>query len=297
MIRADRLYCSFAAHSFPQPSVTVPAPPTDRPRLRLDIAYEGTGFAGWQIQPDAPTVQGELERALDRVYGRRVRLAGASRTDAGVHALHQVCHFDLLPDDVAIPPAKVRQATQRFLPPTITILRTAREPAAWHSIKSVASKRYRYLIHESAVSHPALRRWAWRVDGPLDAELMQEAAARLVGRHDFACFETTGAPRRSTVRTVFELTLRETAAGLPYEPLTLPGYAPGRLLALEIEGDGFLYNMVRTIAGTLVKVGKRRWTPDDVSRILASRDRNLAGETAPAHGLWLTNVRYGERRA
>ena len=196
-------------------SPDVPAVPSRDVRLRLDIAYDGTDYAGWQIQPDDPTVQGTLEVALGKVYGRRVRLAGASRTDSGVHALHQVCHFNREPTDPAIPPEKVRLAVQRFLPPEIVVLRTLAEPDTWHSIKSVTSKRYRFLIYESAVAHPALARWSWRVDPALDVERMHQAAQRLVGRHDFACFETTGAPRASTVRTVFELSVTEVPPPLP----------------------------------------------------------------------------------
>ena len=263
-------------------------------RIRLDVAYEGTRYAGWQIQPDRPTVQSALEDALRRVYGRHMRLAGASRTDAGVHALQQVAHFNTQPDDVAVPPEKVREATQRYLPNDIAILATREQPEDWHSIASVTSKRYRFLIWEAEHAHPMLSRFTWRVPIGLDLAAMQQAATEIVGTHDFACFETTGAPRKSTVRTIYELTLREVQPGLPYSDVPVPGHIAGRLLELQIEGDGFLYNMVRTIAGTLVKVGRGRWDAGDVARIIASADRNLAGETAPAAGLCLMRVRYDE---
>ena len=262
-------------------------------RIRLDLAYDGTGIAGWQIQPDHPTVQRHLEDALGRVYRRRVRVAGASRTDSGVHALQQVAHFDTDPDDPAIPPEKVRAAVQPWLPPQVVVLRSCEMPADWHSIASVTSKRYRYLIRNDRVPHPLLDRISWQVKPRLDLPAMQQAATALVGRHDFAAFETTGAPRSSTVRTILDLSLEQIAPWTPLHPPTLPGYEPGPLIAFEIEGDGFLYNMVRAITGTLVNVGKGKWTPERVAAIRESADRTQAGETAPACGLWLVRVHYG----
>ena len=261
-------------------------------RIRLDIAYDGTAWAGWQVQPRDPTVQESVESALQKIYRRPVRVTGASRTDSGVHALHQVAHFDTQPGDPDVPPNKVRAAIQPWLPGSIAVLRSSLAPPDWHAIASVTSKRYRYLVHEALVPQPMYRRTAFRVRGPLDLDAMREGGEHLLGRHDFAALQTTGTPRKTTVRTILDVAVAE----MPMWPLVAPpamdGHDPGRLIAIEVEGDGFLYNMVRTIAGTLLNVGKRKWPPRRVAEIVASRDRDQAGETAPAAGLWLVRIHY-----
>ena len=261
-------------------------------RIRLDIAYDGTGLHGWAKQPDRDTVQGHLETALSKLYGRAIRTAGASRTDAGVHALQQVAHFETRDDDPPIPPQRLRAAVQPWLPPQIAVLATSVAPDGWHAIASVVGKRYRYLIHNARTPQPALRDRCWRVQTPLDLEAMQRAATHLVGRHDFAAFESSGAPRDSTVRTVHELTVRQVPIWGPLQPPAVADFDPGRLIAIEIEGDGFLYNMVRAIAGTLVPIGAGKWTPDRLLAIRESVDRSQAGETAPAAGLTLVRIDY-----
>ena len=258
--------------------------------VRLDIAYDGTNYAGWQLQPDRPTVQGVVEEALEKLIGQPTRIMGASRTDAGVHALQQIAQFET---NATIPAEKYRLALLPYLPRDIVVTDSKEVAPDFWVLRSVTSKTYHYAFHEAAVAHPLLGRMAWRVTGPLDVNAMNDAAARLEGQHDFACFESTGSPRGTTVRTIFHSRVVEQPV---WSPVAMPAAADegGRFLVYEVSGDGFLYNMVRSIAGTLLDIGTGKIPSTEMSNILNSRDRTLASATAPAHGLTLARIETSE---
>ncbi len=257
-------------------------------RYKLTIAYRGTAYHGWQFQTasrtykkplpegsnEIPTVQGTLAAALVEVVRHPVQLVGSSRTDAGVHAKGQVAHFDT--DQLQIPPEGLRMAVNSRLPGDIVVKAIQGVDDGFDAIASTVSKRYQYLVW----SHPdrnafqadtAFHRWQ-----TLDLAAMRQAAARLVGRHDFASFAKPGHGRENTVRTVFDCDVSRR----------------GAMVVIGVHGSGFLWNMVRIIAGTLIEVGIGRYTADDVSAMLAARDRQSAGQTAPAHGLYLQWIRF-----
>jgi len=242
------------------------------------MEYDGADFAGWQFQPGRRTVQGVLETALAAALGARVPVVAAGRTDAGVHALGQVVSFIASTD---LDAGTLRRALDARLPPDAALLSLEEAPAGFHATRDAVSKVYRYSVLAGRVRRPLLRRAAWRIPRPLDAARMRAAAALLLGRHDFRSFRTNpgpGAEGKGTVRTVHRIDVRRR----------------GPLLVIEVEGDGFLYNMVRTMAGTLVEVGRGRWEPERAGEILAARDRAAAGPTAPPEGLVLVSVSYGE---
>ncbi|MFM7317711.1 MAG: tRNA pseudouridine(38-40) synthase TruA [bacterium] len=241
--------------------------------IRLKIAYDGTGFAGWQTQPGLPTIQESIEIAIEKMTGQRPKLIGSGRTDAGVHAHAQVATFYTA---VSYSPAKFQNAINAFLPQEIRIIAADEVPVAFHPTLDVISKRYRYRIDNSRTADPLKLRFAHHIPQPLDAENMRRGAAFLIGRHDFAAFQTVGSERLSTVRTIFACDVFRLADEIH----------------VEVEADGFLYNMVRAIAGTLILVGSGKWPPELVAEIVASADRRKAGPTAPAKGLAMLWVRY-----
>ncbi|MCO5171110.1 MAG: tRNA pseudouridine(38-40) synthase TruA [Planctomycetes bacterium] len=267
--------------------------PVDAPSvaraLRLTVEYSGTRFAGWQVQPQVRTVQGELERALEVVLREQVRVTGASRTDAGVHALGQVVSLETR---AATPLPRLLAGLNALLPDDVAVLDVAEAPPGFSARFAARGKHYRYRILDRRTRSPTEAATAWHVPGPLDLAAMEAAAARLVGRHDFAGLASKGADEgRPTVRTIHAITLsRQVVApwGAPWG-----GDAAARpIVAIDVTGDGFLYKMVRTIAGTLVQVGKGRRAPESVDAILATRDRRQAGPAAPARGLFLMRVFY-----
>lgn len=263
--------------------------------IRLRIAYDGTRYCGWQVQPNRVTVQGCVEEAIRKTCGESHRLLCAGRTDSGVHALGQVANFTT---SARIPPEKWRPALQAHLPEDIVILESDEVPAGFHSTFWAASKRYRYVILNSVVSDPFLRSYSWRISQDLDVEAMHEAAQCLVGTHDFRSFESHWPNKATSVRTVMEVTVQRRHKGELFTPRSLaaqdatPTDGKGELICLEIEADGFLYNMVRTITGTLTYVGRGTWTKSDVERVLKSQDRSNAGGTAPACGLFMVETKY-----
>lgn len=246
------------------------------PRLKLVLAYEGTDFAGWQFQPDLRTVQGELERALEAVCGVPVRVHGAGRTDAGVHALGQTAHADVPGSRASV---DWLRALNSLLPGDVAVVQAGPAAPDFHARKHALSKTYLYSIaRERRYEIPQRRRFAWAA-GPLDEQAMERAAAHLVGRRDFASFMNVGTPVHSTVRAL-ELAERR------------PGAFPGET-DWAFRADGFLKQMVRNMVGLLVAVGRGRIDPDDVPGVLALADRDRAPyATAPAHGLTLARVRY-----
>ena len=267
--------------------------------IRLRIAYDGTQYAGWQIQPEHPTVQGVLEEAVRKLTGEEVRMLSAGRTDAGVHALGQVANFIT---ESRIPADRWRPALQDKLPADIVILESDEVPQDFHATFWAKSKRYRYLIYNNLIDDPFLSRYTWRISQPLDVDAMNAAAQVLVGTHDFRSFESHWPNKATSVRTVSHLSLRRHAgwnlwAPEPQHVVGANGSAATAnaqlpFISLEIEADGFLYNMVRAITGTLVNVGRGTWTAEDVRRVLVEQDRSRAGGTAPACGLYMACVHY-----
>lgn len=260
--------------------------------IRLRIAYAGTNYAGWQIQPNQVTVQGELEKAIEQLTGEHLSILCAGRTDSGVHALGQVASFR---SDFNIPANRWRAALQSKLPAEIVILESDEVPEDFHATFSANSKRYRYVIYNSVADHPFWRRFVWRISQQLDAEAMHNAAQTLIGKHDFRSFESHWPNKATSVRTISKLSIHRTSDWNLWSPLHTSNdrnETRGDFICLEIEADGFLYNMVRTITGTLVNVGRGTWEKSDVERILQAQDRKIAGGTAPACGLYLAQVYY-----
>ncbi len=270
---------------FPKPAITSDSQSPNNTAVRsvrLTIAYEGTNYCGWQVQPDQPSVQGTIEQAIETLTGEAVRIHGAGRTDAGVHAIGQVAHFRT---DATIPPTRFAPALNGVLPRDIVIRDSAEVAADFHARYSAVRKQYRYLIDVTPQSLPWLRHLVWRLPGEFDVAAFRDAGRCLLGEHDFSSFESKSDPNDNSVRTVSELSVERLTDGLPW-----PGAC--ELIAVEITADGFLYNMVRSIVGTLVKVAHGQWTAADVSRVLKSGDRSQAGPTAPPQGLSLVRVDY-----
>jgi tRNA pseudouridine38-40 synthase len=241
--------------------------------IRLLIEYDGTDYRGWQVQPDGPTVQEKIEAALRRLTGESVRVAGAGRTDAGVHAAGQVASFRT---PSRLPAATIARALNALLPPDIAVLSAEEAAASFHARFSAVRKRYRYSILNRPV-RPALgRRTVLHVPRSLDERAMREAARCLVGTHDFSSFRCNSGKEDAPVRTVQALAIERR----------------GDLVTIEIEAASFLYKMVRSIAGTLIAVGRGKAPPSEVAAILAARDRSRAFPTAPACGLCLLSVEY-----
>ena len=282
----------------------------DRHRYKLTLAYEGTDFAGWQKQepPDrdaAPdpitgerprtelrTVQGVVERALRQTVREQITLTGASRTDAGVHAIGQVASFASEPDTargVGWPPDRgtdtlVRALNSR-LPPDVLCTHAEPVPLSFDPISDATSKQYTYTIRTGPVRPLFDRRTVYHCHHPLDADRMRKAAAHLVGEHDFAAFAQINHGRRTTVRTVFDCGVEEPGQGSSHD-------GQSGLVRIRITGSGFLYNMVRIIAGTLVEVGRGKTDPDAIPGVLASKDRTEAGPTLAPEGLRLEWISY-----
>lgn len=243
--------------------------------FKLTLSYDGTAYAGWQVQPNANTIQAEVERALRQIVGDEIRVTASGRTDAGVHALAQVASFSCRTHLAA---GVLRRAIDANLPRDIVALAVDEMPYAFHAIRDSVRKRYRYIIQDGRIADVFAQRYAWQIPQRLDVDAMTEAARHLVGTHDFSSFEAAGAPRANSVRTVFDISLRRQS-----------GELFDRII-FEIEANGFLYNMVRNIVGTLVEIGKSKQPPDWIVAVLAALDRGAAGPTAPAQGLFLVRV-------
>ena len=246
-------------------------------RIRLDLAYVGTAYEGWQRQPGRTTVQSTIEGALGKVLRAEVSLHGSGRTDAGVHARGQVAHFDT---DSTLDPPRMREGANHHLPWDIRVLAAADAPAGFDARRSAVAKQYRYRIVRGEVMPPHLHPFALLCKTPLDMEAMASAAERLIGRHDFAAFRSTGSSATTTVRTVY----RADWTGRAGEPV------------FRIEADGFLYKMVRRIVGSLLEVGRGARTVADFRELMGA---GKAVRTAPAvdpRGLHLWQVRYGSKQ-
>lgn len=267
--------------------------------FKLTLAYDGSEFSGWQAQPGRRTVQGEFERAWFEITGERVRVTASGRTDAGVHAAGQVVGVE---SATRIEPDALLLALNAKLPEDATVRAVEPAPANFHATMDARRKTYQYAIYNDRRRPVFLRRYAWHVPTPLDVEAMHRGAQHLVGTHDFACFQTAGSARESTIRTLFAATVTRSVPGFSQGSLpalsaenswTTPGAEEaGAVLTIEVSGDGFLYTMVRTIAGTLVEVGRGKREPSWIAHVVASRDRTQAGQTAPPQGLALVRVEY-----
>ena len=247
------------------------------PTFKLTLAYDGTDFVGWQWQPGRRTVQEEMEQAIERITQQKTRCVASGRTDAGVHALGQVVCFR---SDTNLDGPALCKALNAELPEDMLVFEVTPAPDDFHAIRDAVRKRYRYLIQDGRPRDIFDRRYVWHLYHRLDVELMAAAARSLVGTHDFVSFQTSGSMRLTTERHVYEVTVERREAELTDR------------VVIEVEADGFLYNMVRTIVGTLVEVGRRvrgeHWPAD----VLAACDRKAAGQTAPACGLFLLRVDY-----
>ena len=245
--------------------------------LKLTLCYDGTNYAGWQVQADAPTIQAALELAWQKVTGETIRITASGRTDAGVHALGQVASLQTessLENDV------LRRALSANLKEDIGVLAVEDAPDGFHAIRDARGKRYRYQIHNGESPDVLQRHLTWHVPTRLDVEAMRRAAVALVGTHDFSSFESAGAERATSVRTVTDLTVRSGSHELRDR------------ITIEVAADGFLYNMVRAIVGTLVEVGRGAQDESWPAEVLKRCDRCQAGPTAPPQGLLLVCVDY-----
>ncbi|MCI8647295.1 MAG: tRNA pseudouridine(38-40) synthase TruA [Firmicutes bacterium] len=251
--------------------------------LLLTIEYDGTGFSGWQRQPGRKTVQGELERVLTSVCGQEIKIDGTSRTDAGVHAYGQRANFK---GEFGIPTDKLAMVVNhrlaggkrgRTTSGPIRITEVQEMPMDFHARFDARGKTYIYRLYNSPELDVFRRNYCYRIGQPLDTEAMKAAAREIEGTHDFQCFQASGSEERlTTVRTVYKADIR----------------SEGKNVDIFVTGDGFLYNMVRIITGTLVEVGLGKMDPAHLARIIKSRDRQNAGHTAPPQGLYLARVYY-----
>ncbi len=245
----------------------------DTKRVRLVVAYDGTNYHGWQLQNNGITIESELNRCLSELLQEDIRVTGASRTDSGVHAYGNVAVFDTTS---RMPAEKISYALNQRLPEDIRIQKSEEVASDWHPRHQNSRKTYEYRILRGEFPLPTKRLYSYFTYRPLDVERMRRAAAYLVGEHDFKSFCQVGAQVETTVRTIYSLAVEE----------------QGAELVIRVCGNGFLYNMVRIIAGTLMDVGQGRKEPEDMPAILRACSREAAGPTAPAHGLTLIGYEY-----
>lgn len=252
-----------------------------RRKIRLTIAYDGTDYHGWQEQPGLKTVQGTLNQAATSLIGRPAHVHGASRTDAGVHALGQA---GLIETVTTIPAQNFPKALNDRLPNDIAVLDAEDTPWRFDLLGDVTRKLYRYSIHTQKIRPVHNIRFCWHLPMPLDTNAMQEAADSLVGTQNFRSFASAGDKREDSVRTIYRCDVTS-GTGKQADEITI-----------EVEGNGFLYHMVRNITGTLVDIGRGHWQPEMMPAILEAKDRTAAGQLAPASGLCLMWIRYSEVR-
>ncbi|MHC5059945.1 MAG: tRNA pseudouridine(38-40) synthase TruA [Planctomycetota bacterium] len=241
--------------------------------IKLVIHYDGSSYHGWQLQPGQATIQGEITRAISRLMGREVLVNGASRTDAGVNALGQVANIRV---DTPIPTKNIAKALTEMLPDDIAVAEAVDVPDEFDAISSTKSKLYRYTIYTGPTPPVLQIRQCWHIPRKLDVDAMHEAAGLLVGKKDFKSFASAADTRQSSVRTITNCLVK----------------TDGERTYIDVEADGFLYNMVRNIAGALVEVGRGRWKPEKMTEIIEAKNRTAAGPIAPAAGLCLMRIDY-----
>ena len=279
-------------------------------RILLRVAYDGTNYHGWQVQPNAKTIEGELNRVLTQLTGEKIQVTGASRTDAGVHALGNVAVFDTVSK---IPAEKFSYALNQRLPEANVIQSSLQVADDFHPRHCDCRKTYEYDILNRTFPLPAYRNTAYFLYGDLDLDAMRKACQAFLGEHDFASFCAAGAQVQTTVRTIYSLEVLEQPLAVTgrgskpasevtgADPICQPTEtaaveqsqrSPERIMTIRVRGNGFLYNMVRIIAGTLVEVGRGHIRPEEIEGIIAACDRAKAGPTAPARGLRLVEIKY-----
>lgn len=242
-------------------------------RILLRVAYDGTDFHGWQVQPNMRTVEGELNRALKELTGEDIEVIGASRTDSGVHGKGNVAVFDT---ESTIPADKFMYAINTKLPEDMSVVESKEVPADFHPRHCDSAKTYEYRIYESRINNPLKRRMAYRSQVPLNTELMDEAAKYLIGEHDFKSFCSVHTQAETTVRTIYDASV----------------FRDNDEIVVRVKGAGFLYNMVRIIAGSLMEVGSGKYPPNHIKEVLESTDRTVAGPTAEPQGLIMMGIEF-----
>ena len=242
-------------------------------KVKLTVSYDGTAYCGWQVQPNGVTVQQKIEEAVFSATGEKVRVTGSGRTDAGVHAAGQVAHFETA---CTIPPEKIFKALNVYLPQDIRVIKSERADDNFHACNCAKKKTYRYSFYQSNVELPLCDRYAVMLDKSPDINLMNKAAQIFVGEHDFKAFCSSGSGAKTTVRTIYNIDIKE----------------DGARLSVSVTGNGFLYNMVRIMVGTLVDVGYGKIPIQAVEEMLSTGNRTLGGTPLPAKGLCLINVEY-----
>ena len=242
-------------------------------RVKMVVAYDGTNYCGWQVQPNGITIEEVLNRSLSNLLGEKIEVMGASRTDSGVHSLGNVAVFDT---NTRMPADKIAFALNQRLPEDIVVQGSCEVPSDWHPRYQESTKTYEYRILNRTFRMPTRRFDTYFYHYPLDVEKMSEAASYLVGTHDFASFCAANAQVKSTVRTIYSCTAQK----------------ENDIITIRVTGNGFLYNMVRIIAGTLIEVGAGKRRPVEIKDILAAENRDAAGPTAPAQGLTMMGIEY-----
>ncbi|MCM1104838.1 MAG: tRNA pseudouridine(38-40) synthase TruA [Clostridium sp.] len=268
-------------------------------RIFLSVAYDGTNYHGWQFQPGAVTIEGELNRALSELLQEKIQVIGASRTDAGVHALCNAAVFDTT---ARIPAEKFAYALNQRLPEDIRVRESKEAASDFHPRHVQSRKTYEYRIYNARFPMPAKRLYSFFTYAKLDVEAMARAGALLEGEHDFKSFCSVNTQAKTTIRTIYRVEVwRERADGIlpgdreSFGPKgSYQGNSEDSDIVIRVTGNGFLYNMVRIIAGTLLEVGQGKRKPEEITAILKARDRSAAGSTAPACGLTLTAYEFEE---